>query len=75
MINPRITKNKPKLFPEPLQGKVTQEISSKNPGRIQFQGSYYPAKLYQNNSRIILKEYELVKVIGREGITLLITPY
>lgn len=62
------------IFPKPVPGIVEQTITHVRPGRVKFQSSYWPAKLYQPNGEIILRPQQTVMVVGREGITLLVVP-
>lgn len=69
-MNPRFLKPTLELFPDPLPAKVTLKISQDEPGRVAFNCSYYPAKLYSEKARSLLPG-EFCTIIGREGITLL----
>ena len=60
-------------FAEQAEGKVDQTISLTKPGRVKFQGSFWKAELTYSNCRS-LKPGEAVKVLGRQGITLLVVP-
>ncbi len=67
-------KEKPELFPQAIEGIVTEQISSVQPGRIKCVGTYWPARLYQMESPITLIPEQVVSVVGRIGITLLVIP-
>jgi membrane-bound ClpP family serine protease len=60
-------------FAEQAEGKVDQTISLTKPGRVKFQGSFWKAELTYSNCRS-LKPGEAVKVLGRQGIKLLVVP-
>ena len=60
-------------FAEQPEGKVEQPIALLKPGRVKFQGSFWKAELTYPNCRS-LKPGEAVKVLGRQGITLLVVP-
>lgn len=74
-MNNLFTVDKPEIFLEPLIGVVDEAIAPQKPGRISFQSSYWPAKLYQFNAPIILLPEQAVKVVGIQGITLLVQPF
>ncbi|MEM1369889.1 MAG: NfeD family protein [Cyanobacteria bacterium P01_H01_bin.15] len=59
----------------PFQGRAVVECAIKPlyPGRVYFQGTYWPARLATHNS-ISLHPGDLVEVLGREGLTLLVRP-
>ncbi|MEM9543996.1 MAG: hypothetical protein AAGA60_31495 [Cyanobacteria bacterium P01_E01_bin.42] len=69
-MNPCFLKPTLELFPEPLPAKVTVKIGQNQPGRVAFNSSYYPAKLYGEKARSLLPD-DPCYIIGREGITLL----
>jgi membrane protein implicated in regulation of membrane protease activity len=58
----------------PEVGVVDQVIAPNQPGRIKYQASYWPARLYQVKGAIQLDSQQVVQVVGREGITLLVQP-
>ena len=60
-------------FAEQFEGKVEQTICLNKPGRVKFRGSFWKAILTHPNCRIV-KPGEVVKVLGRQGITLLVVP-
>lgn len=68
-INPQIH-----LFSQPVKGKVEKSITSNTKGWIKFQGSYWSAKLYNSSQIGTISSGQLVKIVGREGITLLVIP-
>ncbi|WP_225889470.1 NfeD family protein [Halomicronema hongdechloris] len=43
-------------------------------GRVRFQASYWPARLFNGSRWPALAPGEPVEVVGRDGITLLIKP-
>ena len=62
-------------FPEPVKAIVQEAITATKPGRVKYQASYWPAKLYQPQrgiNTVKLEKNQPVNVIGREGITLLV---
>ena len=69
-----LTSHKVKLFSYPGSGKVEQTITLKIPGRVKFQGTYWPACLYHQDAQVTLFPEDTVTVIGRQGITLLVVP-
>ena len=62
------------LFPKPGKGIVEEIISKSQPGRVNFQATYWPARLYNPEQEVTLLPNTPVTVIGREGITLLVFP-
>ncbi|MGB3240432.1 MAG: NfeD family protein [Geitlerinemataceae cyanobacterium] len=70
------------LFPTPEIAIVDVTISGDRPGRVKYQSSYWPARFFDSPNdancaiehSIALKPKEEVMVVGREGITLLVTP-
>lgn len=55
-------------------GVVEKTVSSKARGRVSYNGSHWFATLSQENGHNILQKGEVVKVVGRKGITLLVSP-
>ncbi len=66
--------SRPVMFSTPTQGKVEQTITHNHPGRVECFGSFWPAQLYQKNPAITLLQGQSVKVVGHQGITLLVVP-
>jgi membrane protein implicated in regulation of membrane protease activity len=66
------------LFSKPTIAIVDVTISCDRPGRVKYQSSYWPARFLQpycdSQETIVLKPKEEVRVVGREGITLLVAP-
>lgn len=62
------------LFPKPGMGIIEEIITESQPGRVNFQATYWPARLYNPEHKVILLPNTSVVVIGREGITLLVVP-
>ena len=54
-----------------FQGLVEQAIVPPFPGRVEYQGSTWPAISSQN---IPLNPGEVVQIVGRDNLTLLVTP-
>lgn len=63
------------LFPKPGKGKVEQIITETQSGRVNFQATYWPARLYNPEHEVNLLPNTPVTVIGRQGITLLVIPF
>ena len=57
-----------------VTGTVSKPITSTQPGRIKCQAVYWPACLYKAQSKTSLQPGQTVKVIGRQGLTLLVQP-
>lgn len=62
-----------KLFPERVYGIVEKPIAPTQTGRVRFQGSTWKARFYCSNAAAVACG-DLVKVIARQGITLLVEP-
>ena len=73
-MSPELVPEDIKLFSQPGTGKVERMISSTQPGRVQFQATYWPARLYHSGCEVTLVPDDPVTVIGRQGITLLVVP-
>ncbi|NET38058.1 MAG: hypothetical protein F6K19_39685 [Cyanothece sp. SIO1E1] len=73
-MNPVLASNAIKLFAKVGIGEVDTIIRTTEPGRVKFEGSYWPAKLYNSDTEITIFPTWPVKVIGRQGITLLVIP-
>lgn len=61
------------LFPECVYGIVEKPIASTQTGRVRFQGSTWKARFYSPDSPTVGCG-EKVRVIARQGITLLVEP-
>lgn len=55
-------------------GFVEEVITPKHKGRVHFQATSWPARLYPGNFHTVLLPGETVAVVGRDGITLLVIP-
>jgi len=66
------------LFPQPEIGIVEMTISGNRPGRVKYQSTYWPARFLNPScdpqGKMTFKPNEKVMVVGRKGITLLVTP-
>lgn len=54
-------------------GVVEKVISAQARGRVSYNGSHWFATLFQADGRDVLQQGEVVRVIGREGITLIVS--
>ncbi len=63
------------LFEKPGLGKVDQAIAPDHQGRVYFEGTYWPAKLYSADTPFIAEVESAVSVLGRQGLTLLVQPF
>ncbi|MGJ3245293.1 MAG: NfeD family protein [Elainellaceae cyanobacterium] len=61
-------------FPNSEPGTVEETITPNHGGRVHFQATSWPARLYPGNVHTVLLPGESVAVVDREGITLLVTP-
>lgn len=61
------------LFAQPGVGEVVKMIAPNGKGRVKFRASFWPARFYPESQTHALPSSQ-VAVIGRDGITLLVTP-
>ncbi|HEY9850110.1 MAG TPA: NfeD family protein [Leptolyngbyaceae cyanobacterium] len=62
------------MFSEVVMGTVEKTISQNQPGRVKCLGSYWPARFYHANCDVVVFPDQVVKVVGRQGITMLVVP-
>lgn len=62
-----------KMFPEPIYGIIDKAIVQGRVWRVKFNGSYWFARLYYPNRQTVLEPGQIVRVLGIQGITLLVT--
>lgn len=72
-MNFSITSDRIELFARPGIGEVVQMITPDRRGRIKFKATFWPARFYSHSQSEALPS-EQVAVVGRDGITLLVTP-
>lgn len=60
------------IFPEPLVGIVEQTITETIPGRVKFLGTSWSSRFYQSSHQETVDKGQTVKIIGMQGITLLV---
>lgn len=65
---------KVEMFSEAVMGTVEKTITQNQPGRVKCLGSYWPARFYHSNCDVIVFPDDFVKVVGRQGITMLVIP-
>ena len=65
-----------KIFSNQGWGKVVKTITSNTNGRVRFQATDWPAKLYlaKTQKQFHITPNHKVKIVGREGLTLLVVP-
>ncbi|MFB2896883.1 NfeD family protein [Aerosakkonemataceae cyanobacterium BLCC-F50] len=73
MVNLFVPENV-EMFSEALMGTVEKTITQNLPGRVKCLGSYWPARFYHSNCDVIVFPDDFVKVVGRQGITMLVVP-
>jgi membrane protein implicated in regulation of membrane protease activity len=66
------------LFKKPKTARVERTITARLKGRVFFEGTYWPARVYEAADGTI-SDYAFdvsswVTVIGRQGLTLLVVP-
>lgn len=66
--NPEIT-----LFSSRGKGVVEETITPEKPGRVRYQATSWPARLY-HDAPVTLLPKDPVYVVGRQGLTLLVVP-
>ncbi|OLP16394.1 hypothetical protein BST81_21645 [Leptolyngbya sp. 'hensonii'] len=62
------------FFPQTGIGQVEQTITQQQRGRVKFMASYWFARFYQPSGAMSAWPGTTVRVIGREGLTLLVAP-
>jgi membrane protein implicated in regulation of membrane protease activity len=64
------------LFDTPKPARVELPITAQDKGRVFYEGTYWPAQLYptEAGATYALAPSSLVTVIGRQGLTLLVSP-
>lgn len=67
------TSERIELFAQPGIGEVVKMITPNGRGRVKYRASFWPARLYPD-AQLQAGPSEQVIVVGRDGITLLVTP-
>ena len=62
------------IYPEQVQALVLQDISDKEKGRVAIAGTSFSATLLCESDSCVLRKGTMVKVLGRRGLTLLVSP-
>ncbi|MFB2917901.1 NfeD family protein [Aerosakkonema funiforme] len=62
------------MFAEAVPGIVEVRLAPNQPRRVKCQSTYWPAKLYHRDCQVTISPNEPVRVVGIEGITLLVVP-
>ncbi|HSM81679.1 MAG TPA: NfeD family protein [Nodosilinea sp.] len=64
------------LFDTPKAARVDRPINAQREGRVFYEGSYWPARVYEGvlDASFALAPSSWVSVVGRYGLTLLIAP-
>ncbi|MGJ3250410.1 MAG: NfeD family protein [Elainellaceae cyanobacterium] len=71
----RVLKSQPiEAFPNSEPAIVEDAITPNHAGRVHFQATSWPARLYPSTIYTVLLPGESVAVVDRDGITLLVTP-
>jgi membrane protein implicated in regulation of membrane protease activity len=77
-MNYSMTSDRIELFARPGIGEVVKMITPGGKGRIKFRATFWPARFYPDaqslNTPSQALPSEQVVVVGRDGITLLVTP-
>lgn len=61
-----------RMFPEPIYGVVDKTIVQGRIWRVKFNGSYWFARLYHSEQKVVLNPGQQVRILAIQGITLLI---
>jgi membrane protein implicated in regulation of membrane protease activity len=64
-----------RLFSTPVHGTTERLITPLQRGRVYALGSIWYAQLYDANSQQIFPPGTPVKIVGQQGMTLLVEPY
>jgi membrane protein implicated in regulation of membrane protease activity len=64
------------LFETPKAARVDSPVNARLEGRVFYEGSYWPARIYEGvvDTSFALVPSSWVSVVGRYGLTLLIAP-
>lgn len=62
------------LRPNPGVATVRKAITPLQSGRVHFEATDWPARWYCPNQQRSIQPDALVQVVGRQGLTLLVTP-
>jgi membrane protein implicated in regulation of membrane protease activity len=64
------------LFDTPKAARVDCPITAQLNGRVFFEGTYWPARVYETaaDANYALAASSWVTVVGRQGLTLLVAP-
>jgi membrane protein implicated in regulation of membrane protease activity len=62
----------PEMFSQPVICQVDGAIAPDRTGRVKYQGTFWKAQFYRASGQRMVKPGEWVKVVGRQGIRLLI---
>lgn len=64
------------LFETPKAARVDCPITAQIKGRVFYEGTYWPARVYEGaiDANYALAVSSWVMVIGRQGLTLLVSP-
>jgi membrane protein implicated in regulation of membrane protease activity len=62
----------PEMFSQPVICQVEGEIRPDRTGRVKYQGTFWKAQFYRAGGQRTVQPGEWVKVVGREGIRLLV---
>ncbi len=69
-----ITPETIEFFAHVAIGEVSETITRQQRGRVKFMATYWFARFYDTNDSVEALPGTSVKVIGREGLTLLVVP-
>ncbi len=61
-------------FTTPIEGILEKPIVAPRPGRVKALGSIWNAQVHAAQPRFVLTVGDRVRIVGRQGITLLIVP-
>jgi membrane-bound ClpP family serine protease len=64
----------PVMFNQPVVSQVDEAIAPNQIGWVKYQGTFWKAQFYRSSCQVTVKPGEWVKVIGRQGIRLLVVP-
>jgi membrane-bound ClpP family serine protease len=62
------------MFDQPVLSKVDDAIAPNQTGWVKYQGTFWKAQFYRASCQVTVKPGEMVKVVGRQGIRLLVVP-
>ncbi len=71
---PCVVRKSIEIFPEWIEGQLTQALTNQEKGCCKVHGVYWQAKLYRINRPLCILPDAPIKILGREELCLLVQP-